>query len=104
MTTHGTQPISIFDPQIIKPALVESFKKLDPRTLWRNPVMFCVEIASFITLITFIMSITGKGSEPVWFTGLVSLWLWLTVLFSTFSEGILLRITLTLLTPMPSAI
>ena len=88
MTTHGTQPISIFDPQIIKPALVESFKKLDPRTLWRNPVMFCVEIASFITLITFIMSITGKGSEPVWFTGLVSLWLWLTVLFSTFAEAL----------------
>ena len=88
MTTHGTQPISIFNSQIIKPALVESFKKLDPRTLWRNPVMFCVEIASFITLITFIMSITGKGSEPVWFTGLVSLWLWLTVLFSTFAEAL----------------
>ena len=88
MTTHGTQPISIFDPQIIKPALVESFKKLDPRTLWRNPVMFCVEIASFITLITFIMSITGKSTEPAWFTGLVSLWLWLTVLFSTFAEAL----------------
>jgi K+-transporting ATPase ATPase B chain len=88
MTTHGTQPISIFDPQIIKPALVESFKKLDPRTLWRNPVMFCVEIASFITLITFIMSITGKSTEPIWFTGLVSLWLWLTVLFSTFAEAL----------------
>ena len=88
MTTHGTQPISIFNPQIIKPALVESFKKLDPRTLWRNPVMFCVEIASFITLITFIMSITGKSTEPAWFTGLVSLWLWLTVLFSTFAEAL----------------
>ena len=88
MTTHGTQPISIFDPQIMKPALVESIKKLDPRTLWRNPVMFCVEIASFITLITFIMSITGKNHDPIWFTGLVSLWLWLTVIFSTFAEAL----------------
>lgn len=88
MTTHGTQPISIFAPQIMKPALVESIKKLDPRTLWRNPVMFCVEIASFITLITFIMSIAGKNHDPIWFTGLVSLWLWLTVIFSTFAEAL----------------
>ncbi|MBP1751835.1 MAG: K+-transporting ATPase, subunit [Geobacteraceae bacterium] len=88
MTTHGTQPISIFDPLIMKPALVEALKKLSPRTLWRNPVMFCVEIASFITLITFIMSLTGKSPEPTWFTGMVSLWLWLTVLFSTFAEAL----------------
>jgi K+-transporting ATPase ATPase B chain len=88
MTTRGAQPISIFDPRIVKPALIESFMKLDPRTLWRNPVMFCVEIASFITLLTFIMSITGKSPESALFTGLVSLWLWLTVLFSTFAEAL----------------
>jgi K+-transporting ATPase ATPase B chain len=88
MTKHGAQPISIFDPRIMRPALIESLKKLDPRTLWRNPVMFCVEIASFITLITFLMSLTGKSPEPVWFTGLVSLWLWLTVIFSTFAEAL----------------
>ena len=72
----------------MKPALVESFRKLDPRTLWRNPVMFCVEIASFITLVTFIMSLTGKSTDPVWFTGHVSLWLWLTVIFANFSEAL----------------
>ena len=88
MTTHGTQPISVFDPRIVKPALVESFRKLDPRTLWHNPVMFCVEIASFITLVTFIMSLSGKTHDPVWFTGLVSLWLWLTVIFATFAEAL----------------
>ncbi|HOI17105.1 MAG TPA: potassium-transporting ATPase subunit KdpB [Geobacteraceae bacterium] len=88
MTTHGTQPISIFDPRIVRPALIESFKKLDPRTLWRNPVMFCVEIASFITLVTFFMSIAGKNADQAWFTGLVSLWLWLTVIFSTFAEAL----------------
>ena len=88
MTTHGAQPVSIFDPKIMKPALFDSFKKLDPRSLWRNPVMFCVEIASLITLVTFLMSLAGKSPEPAWFTGLVSLWLWLTVIFSTFSEAL----------------
>jgi K+-transporting ATPase ATPase B chain len=88
MTTRGTKPISIFDPRIMRPALIESLKKLDPRTLWRNPVMFCVEIASIITLFTFVMSLTGKSAEPAWFTGLVSLWLWLTVIFSTFAEAL----------------
>ena len=88
MAKHPPAPISIFDPRIMRPALIESLKKLDPRTLWRNPVMFCVEIASFITLITFVMSLAGKGPEPAWFTGLVSLWLWLTVIFSTFAEAL----------------
>ena len=68
----SAEPISIFDPRIMRPALVDSLKKLDPRTLWRNPVMFCVEIASVITLVTFAMSLTGANSEPAWFTGLVS--------------------------------
>ncbi|AAR35854.1 potassium-transporting ATPase subunit KdpB [Geobacter sulfurreducens] len=88
MTKHAPQPISIFDPQIMRPALIESFRKLDPRTLWRNPVMFMVEIASIITLATFFMSLAGAGEEPAWFTGLVSLWLWLTVIFATFSEAL----------------
>ena len=43
----------------MRAALIDSLKKLDPRTLWRNPVMFAVEIASIITLVTFIMSLTG---------------------------------------------
>jgi K+-transporting ATPase ATPase B chain len=88
MSKHAPQPISIFDPRIMRPALVESFKKLDPRSLWRNPVMFAVEIASLITLGTFILSLTGAGAEPAWFTGLVSLWLWLTVIFATFAEAL----------------
>src|SRR5512141_903283 len=88
MSKHAPQPISIFDPRIMRPALLDSFKKLDPRTLWRNPVMFAVEIASVITLVTFVMSLTGANKEPAWFTGLVSLWLWLTVIFATFSEAL----------------
>ncbi|GLI39783.1 potassium-transporting ATPase subunit KdpB [Geobacter hydrogenophilus] len=88
MSIHKPEPISIFDSRIMKPALIESFKKLDPRQLWRNPVMFCVEIASVITLATFVMSLTGANREPAWFTGLVSVWLWLTVIFSTFAEAL----------------
>jgi K+-transporting ATPase ATPase B chain len=88
MSKHAPAPVSIFDPRIMRPALLDSFKKLDPRTLWRNPVMFAVEISSSITLLTFIMSLTGKSNEPAWFTGLVSFWLWLTVLFSTFAEAL----------------
>ncbi len=70
------------------PALIEAVKKLDPRALWRNPVMLAVEIASLITLATFFLSLLGINREPAWFTGLVSLWLWLTVLFATFAESL----------------
>jgi K+-transporting ATPase ATPase B chain len=78
----------MFDMRIMRPALIESVKKLDPRELWRNPVMLCVEIASVITLGTVVMSLTGANLEPAWFTGLVSVWLWLTVLFATFAEAL----------------
>jgi potassium-transporting ATPase ATP-binding subunit len=88
MSKHALEPISIFDPRIMRPALIDSFKKLDPRELLRNPVMLCVEVASVITLVTFVMSLTGSNREPAWFTGLVSLWLWLTVIFATFSEAL----------------
>ncbi|ACH39615.1 potassium-transporting ATPase, B subunit [Citrifermentans bemidjiense Bem] len=88
MSKHAPEPISMFDARILKPALLESIKKLDPRGLWRNPVMLCVEIASCITLITFVMSLTGANREPAWFTGLVSIWLWLTVIFATFAEAL----------------
>src|SRR6185369_5871497 len=88
MSKHAPEPISIFDLRIMQPALIDSFKKLDPRTLWRNPVMFAVEIASVITLVTFVTSLTGVNKEPASFTGLVSVWLWLTVIFATFAEAL----------------
>ncbi|MBT1071181.1 potassium-transporting ATPase subunit KdpB [Pelotalea chapellei] len=88
MSKQSQQPQSIFNAALLKGALRDSLKKLDPRTLWRNPVMFCVEIASGITLVTFVMSLTGANREPAWFTGTVSVWLWLTVTFSTFAEAL----------------
>src|SRR5512143_560191 len=88
MSKHIPPPKSAFDRELLQGALFDSLKKLDPRILWRNPVMFCVEIASAITLVTFVMSLTGANKEPAWFTGLVSIWLWLTVIFATFSEAL----------------
>ncbi|MDD1744823.1 MAG: potassium-transporting ATPase subunit KdpB [Candidatus Methanoperedens sp.] len=85
-TTKKTK--GIFDPKLMRAALIDSFKKLDPRALWRNPVMLSVEIGSVITTVNFFINlITGKG-EPAWFTGMVSAWLWLTVLFATFAESL----------------
>ena len=88
MSKHAPAQISIFDTDIMKAALIEAFRKLNPWTLWRNPVMLAVEGASMITLVTFIMSLTNMNQEPARFTGLVSLWLWLTVLFATFAEAL----------------
>ena len=87
MAVHIPPQPSIFAGNILREAVIDSLKKLDPRFLWRNPVMFSVEIASTITLITFFMSLSG-GREPVWFAGLVSLFLWLTVFFATFAEAL----------------
>ncbi len=88
MSKHAAQTISLFNGGIIRSALLDSLKKLDPRILWRNPVMFCVEIAGVITLVTFALSLAGLNKEPAWFTGSVSVWLWLTVIFATFAEAL----------------
>ncbi len=88
MSKHTQKPQSAFDKELLQGALLESLKKLDPRQLWRNPVMLCVEMASLITLFTFGMSLSGANKEPAWFTGAVSAWLWLTVIFSTFAEAL----------------
>jgi len=78
----------IFDPTLLKAALIDSLRKLDPRALWRNPVMLSVEIGSVITTVNFIYNLTTGKGEPAWFTGIVSAWLWLTVIFATFAESL----------------
>ena len=78
----------IFDPMLMKAAFIDSFRKLDPRSLWRNPVMLAVEAGSIITTINFIYNLVAGRGEPAWFTGMVSAWLWLTVIFATFAESL----------------
>jgi K+-transporting ATPase ATPase B chain len=70
----------MWDPAILVPAIRESFRKLDPRTQIRNPVMFLVEVGSLLTTVEFIR-------EPSLFTGQVAFWLWFTVLFANFAEA-----------------
>jgi K+-transporting ATPase ATPase B chain len=80
---------SIFTREIVVAAIGDSFLKLDPRTLFRNPVMFIVELGSVITTLIFVRDLFSSGdSEPLWFTGTIALWLWLTVLFGNFAEAI----------------
>jgi len=82
----AAQSQSLFDPAILWPAVGEAFKKLDPRTLWRNPVMFTVEVVSVATTILFVRDLfAGSGAS---FSGQISLWLWFTVLFANFAEAV----------------
>ncbi|MGH6819093.1 MAG: potassium-transporting ATPase subunit KdpB, partial [Methylovirgula sp.] len=75
------------DPQILVAAIVESFKKLDPRLLIRNPVMFTVEVVAALVTILFFRDIaTGRGHYGFAFQ--IILWLWFTVLFANFAEAV----------------
>jgi potassium-transporting ATPase ATP-binding subunit len=80
---------SIFSRDIVVAAIGDSLLKLDPRTLFRNPVIFIVELGSVITTVIFVRDLFGENdSEALWFTGTIALWLWLTVLFANFAEAI----------------
>ncbi|HET7527610.1 MAG TPA: potassium-transporting ATPase subunit KdpB, partial [Burkholderiaceae bacterium] len=79
---------TLFDPTLVKPAIVESFKKLSPAVQWRNPVMFVVYIGSIITTLLWVQALGGKGEAPAGFILAVALWLWFTVLFANFAEAL----------------
>jgi K+-transporting ATPase ATPase B chain len=74
---------SIFDPSIIGPAIGDSFKKLNPVTLAKNPVMFVTEVGAAITTVLLLI---GHGADPG-FQVQITLWLWFTVLFANFAEA-----------------
>jgi K+-transporting ATPase ATPase B chain len=79
---------TLFDPTLVTPAVVNSFKKLDPRLQWRNPVMFVVYIGSIVTTALFVQALGGKGEAPAGFILAIALWLWFTVLFANFAEAL----------------
>src|SRR3974377_1149745 len=86
------RPLSIFDRSLIVPAIWASFRKLNPRTLVKNPVMFSVEIVAALTPIFFLRDlIVGSGTvigTNAAFSGQITLWLWFTVLFANFAEAV----------------
>jgi K+-transporting ATPase ATPase B chain len=81
---------SLFDPEIMRPAVWESFRKLAPRHVIKNPVMFVVEIGSVLTTLILLRDLIAPttASQPLWFTFNVSFWLWFTVVFANFAEAV----------------
>ncbi len=83
---RGTQT-TMLDPAILVPAIGQSFVKLDPRVMIKNPVMFVVEVVATLTTVIFIRELfTGGGS--LGFTFQIIFWLWLTVVFANFAEAV----------------
>ena len=78
--------ITLWQPGLIKSAVAGSFRRLDPRLLWRSPVMFVVEIVSVVTTVISIENLVAGG--PFWFNMQISVWLWFTVLFANFAEAL----------------
>ena len=83
--SHKTK--SLFEPAIIGPAIIGSFKKLDPRHQIKNPVMFVVLIASILTTGLWFQSVFAKGEAAPTFILAITLWLWFTLIFANFSEA-----------------
>ncbi|MGZ3651317.1 MAG: HAD-IC family P-type ATPase, partial [Bdellovibrionota bacterium] len=78
---------SIWNPQLIRPAIFGALKKLDPRIMAKNPVMFVVEVGSVLTTISFVAELVNGQSKQAFFSGQITLWLWFTVLFANFAEA-----------------
>jgi K+-transporting ATPase ATPase B chain len=71
----------LLDPKLLWLSLPSALRKLDPRTLWRNPVMFVVEIGSFFTTVLAVL-------QPSVFAWAITTWLWLTVVFANLAEAV----------------
>ena len=78
---------SMLDPAILVPAIGASFRKLDPRSLFRNPVMFVVEVVAALTTILLVRDLV-TGGAGLGFTVQIVFWLWLTVVFANFAEAV----------------
>src|SRR5436309_938339 len=78
----------LVEPEMVRRAVVDSFVKLHPRTLMRNPVMFVVGVGSVLTTVLFFKDLGSSSTDQNVFTGLVALFLWFTVLFANFAEAI----------------
>jgi K+-transporting ATPase ATPase B chain len=78
----------LVERDLVRRAVIDSFVKLSPRTLMRNPVMFVVGVGSVLTTVLFVKDLSSSSSDQNVFTGLVALFLWFTVLFANFAEAI----------------
>ena len=83
---RGSQS-TVLDSAILVPAIGQSFIKLDPRVLMKNPVMFVVEIVAALTTVIFIRDLLTGGGH-LGFTFQIIVWLWITVLFANLAEAV----------------
>lgn len=86
--TIQTKKTATYRREIYQRAIVESFIKLNPRLMVRNPVMFVVEVGSVLITALWIQALLGKGEAPTGFIAAIAVWLWFTVLFANFSEAV----------------
>ena len=84
----GPSARPLLDPAILRPALLDSLRKLDPRTLARNPVMLVVAVGSALVTFLSVRDLGANDPSDSVFAGLVALWLWFTVLFANFAEAL----------------
>jgi potassium-transporting ATPase ATP-binding subunit len=90
MAAQNAKQLSLFDPAIVRQAVFASLRKLDPRLVAKNPVMFVVEVGSLLTTLLWLRDrlLHPAGAAPGWFTLTVSIWLWFTVIFANFAEAV----------------
>ena len=77
--TTSTKARPLFDPPLVRQAMLDALRKLDPRVQVRNPVMFVVFVGSLFTSLLFLQALFGTGEAPTWFILAISLWLWFTL-------------------------
>ncbi len=86
------RPRGVFDPDLLRAAIPHAFRKLDPRRLVKNPVMFVVEITAVLVTLIAIANLTGLqpvgGPGGLGFQVQIGAWLWFTVLFATYAEAV----------------
>ncbi len=87
MASRQSRALDIFSPGIIRRAVVDSLRKLDPRWMARNPVMFVVEVGSVLTTFLVGRDLLARDLAVFKFELQITLWLWFTVLFANFAEA-----------------
>ncbi len=86
VSLRGKRARPLLDPPIVKRAIADSFVKLNPRTLMKNPVMFVVEVGAAVTTILLFRTLL-TGGLGLGFEFQIDLWLWFTLLFANFAEA-----------------
>src|SRR5213596_129056 len=86
LISKGVRARPLFDPEILRRATIESFVKLNPQIVAKNPVMFVVEVGAALTTL-FVIKDMVAGVGALLFGIQIALWLWFTVLFANFAEA-----------------